>query len=281
MHQLDMNLGADDREPSAPAFKARAKAREADWRRQLARAFAYQAARSPEDAEELLREYEQREAEGPDFLRIRPRSVFDDAPMVTLDRNERIRLMGKFRALARGSWVTKAKGKHRGAITRTAEAVFETLMYLTEKYGRVFPSLEGLAYLARCCRASVVTALDDLELLGFVTRIRRIRRVGTPLGFKVVQITNAYRVHEPASGLGLLASILCGKPTGSNYSTPSEAEYLSEELQSTSDGAPVTRSASSRTNNAPATVLLARSVFPKWRSASTLSQRWQGRAGRW
>jgi hypothetical protein len=96
--------------------KARAKAREADWRQQLARAYAYQAARSPEDAEELLREYEQREAEGPDFLRIRPRSVFDDAAVVTLDRNERFRLMGKFRALARGSWVAKAKGKHRGVI---------------------------------------------------------------------------------------------------------------------------------------------------------------------
>jgi hypothetical protein len=38
-------------------------------------------------------------------------------------------------------------------------------------------------------KQSVVTALD--ELLGFVTRIRRIRRVQTPLGFKVVQITNA------------------------------------------------------------------------------------------
>jgi hypothetical protein len=50
--------------------KARATAREADWRRQLARAFAYQAARSPEEAEELLAEYERREAEGPDFLRM-------------------------------------------------------------------------------------------------------------------------------------------------------------------------------------------------------------------
>jgi hypothetical protein len=65
MHQLDM---PGDRKPGAPAFKAWAKAREADWRRQLARAYAYQADRSPEDAEELLRVYEQREAEGPDFI---------------------------------------------------------------------------------------------------------------------------------------------------------------------------------------------------------------------
>jgi hypothetical protein len=98
------------------------------------------------------------------------------------------------------------------------------LLYLTEKYGRVFPSLEGLAHLAMCCKQSVVTALNDLELLGFVTRIRRLQ---TPFGFKIVQITNAYRVHEPASGLGLLASVLFGKPTESNYSTPSEAKFHS------------------------------------------------------
>jgi hypothetical protein len=62
----------------------------------------------------------------------------------------------------------------------------------------------------------VVTAIADLERLGFVTRIRRIRRIMTPLGFTTGQITNAYRVHEPTSGLGLLASILFGKPTESN-----------------------------------------------------------------
>jgi hypothetical protein len=61
-----------------------------------------------------------------------------------------------------------------------------------------------------------------------VTRIRRIRRVQTPLGFKVVQITNAYRVHEPTGGLGLLASVLFGKATESNYSTASEAEFYSK-----------------------------------------------------
>ena len=81
-------------------------------------------------------------------------------------------------------------------------------MYLTEKYGRVFPSLKGLAHLAMCCPASVVTALADLERLGFVTRIRRIRQVQTPLGFITRQITNAYRMHEPASGLGLLATLV-------------------------------------------------------------------------
>jgi hypothetical protein len=108
-------------------------------------------------------------------------------------------------------------------ITRTAESVFQALVYLTEKYGRVFPSLEGLAYLAMCCKQSVVTALAELELLDFITRIRRIRRIQTPLGFTTRQITNAYRVHEPASGLGLLA--MCVFATESNSWTPSAAYF--------------------------------------------------------
>jgi hypothetical protein len=96
----------------------------------------------------------------------------------------------------------------RGVVTRTAESVFFALLYLAEKYGRVFPSLEGLAHLAMCCKQSAVTAIVDLERLGFVTRIRRIRQVKTPLGFTTRQITNAYRVQEPASGLGLLATLV-------------------------------------------------------------------------
>jgi hypothetical protein len=39
----------------------------------------------PTPAEELLAEYEAREREGPDFMRIRPGSVIADAPVVTLD----------------------------------------------------------------------------------------------------------------------------------------------------------------------------------------------------
>jgi hypothetical protein len=68
--------------------------------------------------------------------------------------------------------------------------------------------------------------LADLEALGFVTRIRRIRRVATALGFKVEQITNAYRVHEPTRGLGLLA--LAVFTSEYNYSTPSEAIFSSK-----------------------------------------------------
>jgi hypothetical protein len=77
-----------------------------------------------------------------------------------------------------------------------------------------------------CCKASVVTALADLERLGFVSRIRRIRQVKTPLGFTTRQITNAYRVHEPASGIGLLA--MCVFASESNSWTPSVYRVDSE-----------------------------------------------------
>ena len=78
-----------------------------------------------------------------------------------------------------------------------------------------------------CCKQSVVTALADLERLGFVTRIRRIRQILTPLGFTTRQITNAYVVHEPTTGLGLLVNALFA--TDSNYSTPSASKVLYEE----------------------------------------------------
>ena len=216
MQQFDFGFSAN----AAAGFpRARATRREADWRRQLARAFVYMTDRHPEAADELLAEYERRERGGPDFMRQRPGSVIAEAPLVTLDRNERTRLVWKFRMLTRRSWVAKETGRHRGVVTRTAESVFGALMYLTEKYGRVFPSLEGLAHLAMCCKQSVVTALADLERLGFVTRIRRIRQIKTPLGFRTEQITNAYRVHEPRSGLGLLATLVFA--TESNSWTPS------------------------------------------------------------
>jgi DNA-binding MarR family transcriptional regulator len=96
--------------------------------------------------------------------------------------------------------------------------VFEALMYLTEKYGKVFPSLEGLAHLARCCRQSVVTALDDLELLGFVTRIRRVRRVGTPLGFKVdVGVSNVRKCYRAQLLVTKWSTVQSKASKGSNF----------------------------------------------------------------
>jgi hypothetical protein len=59
------------------------------------------------------------------------------------------------------------------------------------------------------------------------TGFRRIRRIMTPLGFTTRQITNAYRVHEPARGLGLLATLVFA--TESNSWTASGNKVLYEE----------------------------------------------------
>jgi hypothetical protein len=209
-----------------PASKARAKRREADWRRQLYRAFVYATGQDPATAEELLAELERREREGPDFMRERPGSVIAEAPRVPLDGNELARLACRFRVLCRRSWTTKDSGKHRGVISRTAADVFLALVYLARKYGRVFPSYAGLMHLAMCCRQSVATALAELERLGFITRIRRIRRITTPLGFTTRQITNAYLVHEPRTGLGLMAMTLFA--TESSFWTPSDPDFHSK-----------------------------------------------------
>ena len=63
-----------------------------------------------------------------------------------------------------------------------------------------------------------ITSGGDLQTL------RRVEDVwDMTLGFTTRQITNAYRVHEPASGLGLIAMTLFA--TESNSWTASEAKF--------------------------------------------------------
>ena len=215
--------------PTPTPTTIRAHKRAADWRAQMARAFRYVhgRAQSEEEAAELEAQYEAALADGPDFLRYRGKSEFMDAPEITLDRNGRTQLWIQFYTMTRNAWREKARGRHRGALlSRTAEDTFKAFMYLAERFGRVFPSIVGLAYLARCCPKSVSTALNDLEALGFLTRHRRLKRVMTPLGFRVEQISNAYEVHAPCTALGRLAVAMFGKPTNTserNFSLASES----------------------------------------------------------
>src|SRR5262249_15670130 len=51
----------------------------------------------------------------------------------------------------------------------------------------------------------------------------------TPVGFRTKQITNAYRVHEPTRGLGLLATLVFA--TESNSWTPSAYIVESKECE--------------------------------------------------
>eukprot|EP01037_Dinobryon_pediforme_P018647 gene18647-18943_t len=184
--------------------QARARGREADWQQQMARAYSYAAgrARGPEEREQIESAYETAISQGADFTRYRGKSGFIDAPRISIDRNAAARIKFMIACIQRGSWRVKDKGKHGGLIPRTVVPVFDALVRLAFKHGRVFPSLVGLAQLAMCCKQTVVQALKVLEFYGFIRVHRRVKRIRTPLGFKVVQDTNAYEITEP-NGWGM------------------------------------------------------------------------------
>lgn len=178
----------------------------ADHQGALSRAYAYamRDAFTEPQREEIEREYTRRMAEGPDFTRARSKSEFREPPAHKLDRNEVARLKFAFNTMRRGMNRMKEKGRHRGAISRTCRDVFEALLLLAQKHARIFPSLARLAHLAECCVQSVVTALARLEEFGFITRHRRLKRLRGVMGFETAQDTNAYEVHWPRRGWGVI-----------------------------------------------------------------------------
>lgn len=193
---------ADSERPQS----ARQRQQRADWERQLARAYGYQInlARSADERAEIEAEYEAQLKAGPDYQRYRRGSDFRQAPRLSIDRNAIARMKMMLQCIRRGTWRGKQKGSHHGGVPHSAIEVFDALVMLTQKYGRVFPSLVGLAYLSTRSKQTVVNAIKVLEFYGFIVVHRRIKRIRTALGFKTVQDTNAYVIQEPR-GLGLVA----------------------------------------------------------------------------
>lgn len=185
---------------------------EAEHKAALSRAYAYQAARArnAEERAALDAAYEARMNEGPDFTRYRGKSRFGEAPLHRLDREAIAKLRFQFNSMSRGAWQSCDPGQHRGVISRTCKDVFGALLYMAERYDRVFPSLERIGTLAQCCKQSVVTALETLETLGFITRHRRLRMVAGLLGLKAQQATNGYELHPPRTAWGKLTLALFG-----------------------------------------------------------------------
>jgi hypothetical protein len=186
--------------PAGPENEGvRARRRAANWRHGLAKQFAYAAgrARGADEQARVWEAYEEELERGPDFARYHGDSEFREAPRITADRNALARIRVKLVAIANGSWATKEKGKHAGLVRRTTIAVFDALCSLAKKHGRVFPSHRGIAYLAKCSKNTVISALKQLQFFGFVTVRRRVKRLRTELGLRTVQDTNAYVVQEP------------------------------------------------------------------------------------
>jgi hypothetical protein len=180
--------------------------RAASWHSDVRRAAsdAHEQYRAP--AEEINTALAEAIAEGPDFARCHRGSDFRAPPRVNTDRNYIDRLMFMARMIERKSCAVRKKGKHGGTLGKTALRLIEIMIFVANKSaGYLAPSYDTLARLTCMSRRAIVTAMRVLVSMGFVTIHRRIKRVQTAFGPKVVQDTNAYEYHLPAKRLGAWA----------------------------------------------------------------------------
>lgn len=143
----------------------------------------------------------------PNHLRPRREKVFGDGRSCKLDRNAKVRIMTRARALMRRT----EKGKHYGAITAKALAVLEALIWTfhNAQGGLCFPSYERIAEKAGCARSTVAEAIKALEeagILSWVNRITRIRDRERDLfghwanRWRVIRTSNAYVFRDLGAG---------------------------------------------------------------------------------
>jgi hypothetical protein len=166
--------------------------------------------------------YEQAVEEGPDFINYRSKSAFEAAPKLGIDRNAYARILNALDMIERGTY-RHCREKGKQGIPRTVARVLKCLLNLALHYGEVRPSLDGIARLACVCKQTVVNCLKLLEFYGLVVVHRRIKRIRTALGFKVVQDTNAYTIQEP-KGLGALAASIFKRTSESRKCSVSSTE---------------------------------------------------------
>jgi hypothetical protein len=216
------------RAPDAPdvATPVRQKQRAADWHSQAYRRAAELRSRYGQ-SEQIDQALADELARGPDFARCHRGSLFKEPPKNNLDRNFLARLWFVAQTIERKSWACKKKGKHGGTLGRAALEVLRALLFVIKKIGgKLFPSIETLAMLCRMSKQTVITALKVLERMGFITAHKRIKRIQTPLGARVVQDSNAYEFHFPKTGLGKLAmAVFCGRSSESNKSDAMSTSY--------------------------------------------------------
>jgi DNA-binding MarR family transcriptional regulator len=140
----------------------------------------------------------------PVYLRPRREKVFGDGRPRALDRNAKVRIMHRARALSQRT----EKGKAYGQVTAKALAVLEALLwgFHNARSGLCFPSYEKIADRAKCARSTVaeaIKALEDAGLLSWVNRIVRVRdrcadlfgHMGTRI--RVIRTSNGYQLHDP------------------------------------------------------------------------------------
>lgn len=143
----------------------------------------------------------------PNHLRPRREKVFGDGRGCQLDRNAKVRIMTRARALMRRT----EKGKHYGVITGKHLDVLQALLWKfhNARGGLCFPSYESIAEAAGCCRSTVaeaIRALEDSGILSWTNRITRIRdRTRDLFGqwasrWRVIRTSNAYVFRDLGAG---------------------------------------------------------------------------------
>ncbi len=208
----------------------RCKNRNEQWHCEAYRDAAEMRKRHQGQAQEINAALAEALAEGPDWARCHRGSLFMDPPKNNLDRNYIARIWFVAQMIERKSWACKKKGKHGGTLGAVAIELLRTLLFIIKKQnGKLYPSYEALAMLTRKSRQAIITAMQVLERMGFVTAHRRVKRVMTPLGPKLVQDSNAYEFHLPMRGLGKLAMSIFCRPS-SEYSK-SAARSLDRQQQ--------------------------------------------------
>ena len=119
-----------------------------------------------------------------------------------LDRNAIAKIKAACHALDTAEWKDRTKGKHGGATP--ARCVLEALLWLSRPGKGLCLPYEAIAEAAHYCRRTIADALQRLKRLGLITIHRRLKRIKTALGFKVVQDWNAYELHPPGTRMGQL-----------------------------------------------------------------------------
>lgn len=96
---------------------------------------------------------------------------------------------------------TRERGKHGGAIGRSALSVLYALLWdcLSWKNGRLDPSLDRISELASLGRTATIDALKRLKRLKIIDWVRRCESYTDDAGHhRLRQLTNAYGVAGPS-----------------------------------------------------------------------------------
>ena len=140
----------------------------------------------------------------PGHVRPRREKVFGPAGGRPLDREAKVRIMARARALLRAT----EPGKHYGPLTAKTLAVLEALLwgFHNSKSGQCMPSYETIAERAGCARSTVALALKALEATGLLTWVNRLTRVVEEARdlfghwirrWRTIRISNAYVFRDP------------------------------------------------------------------------------------